>query len=253
MTHDKKYTAGFTLVELAIVLVIIALIVSGVLVGQELVQQARLRKVMNQIEQFDRASNTFRLKYDYFPGDFPGAHTMFGQFSGCANTTNVGLDFLDDGCNGNGNGYVNIIGESLLFWAHISLAGMLPGTYTGFAALGASSSIISTFIGGVNAPWVGPHKGLAWAVSTNAVSVAKLGYVLGKPDPLVPGGAAYTTREALTLDTKLDDSKPLTGRVNALANDCVDTGEYDLSLTSIECTLGIDVNQTDLLAQIGAL
>ena len=41
----KDYTRGFTLIEIAIVLVIIGLLVGGVLRGQELITGARVRKL----------------------------------------------------------------------------------------------------------------------------------------------------------------------------------------------------------------
>jgi len=242
----SRYKAGFTLVELAIVMVVIGLIVSGVLVGQDLIQQARLRKMMNQLDQYDRALNTFLLKYNELPGDFTGAHRFFGQFSDCDNTTNVGTDFLDAGCNGNGDDYVNPLGESLLFWAHLSLAGMVPGTYSGFAASTSedSSSVMqvdAAFAGGINVPFIGPHKSIAWAMSANSsAGRVRVGYILAVIHLGVPINFAFTTTESLTIDNKMDDGKPETGRVLAEGN-CVDNGEYDLSATGINCRLYINL------------
>ena len=54
--------AGFTLVELAIVLVIIGLIVSVVLVGQDLIKSAEMRAVIRQQDQFQVAVDTFFTK-----------------------------------------------------------------------------------------------------------------------------------------------------------------------------------------------
>jgi prepilin-type N-terminal cleavage/methylation domain-containing protein len=71
--------AGFTLIELSIVLVIIGLIVGGVLVGQDLIRAAAVRAQITQIEKYNTAANTFYGKYGYLPGDINGtAATQFG-------------------------------------------------------------------------------------------------------------------------------------------------------------------------------
>jgi len=61
--------SGFTLIELSIVIVIIALIVGGVLVGQDLISAAAARAQISQIEKYQTAVYTFQGKYGYLPGD----------------------------------------------------------------------------------------------------------------------------------------------------------------------------------------
>lgn len=63
-----KKKNGFTLIELSIVLVIIGLIVGGMLVGQDLINAAKVRAEFSQMEKLDAAVNTFRLKYNALPG-----------------------------------------------------------------------------------------------------------------------------------------------------------------------------------------
>ncbi len=65
---------GFTLIELSIVLVIIGLIVGGVMVGRDLMEAATLRSVASQLQSYQVATNTFRLKYNALPGDIKAAH-----------------------------------------------------------------------------------------------------------------------------------------------------------------------------------
>ncbi|MDO9008307.1 MAG: prepilin-type N-terminal cleavage/methylation domain-containing protein, partial [Thiobacillus sp.] len=43
----KRHQSGFTLIEIAIVLVIIGLLLGGILKGQELITQGRIRNVAN--------------------------------------------------------------------------------------------------------------------------------------------------------------------------------------------------------------
>ena len=58
-----KKRSGFTLIELAIVLVVIGLITGGILVGQDLIQAGQLRSVISQVEKYETAANSFKLKY----------------------------------------------------------------------------------------------------------------------------------------------------------------------------------------------
>lgn len=60
---------GFTLVELAIVLVIIGLLVGGVLVAQDLIHAATAQRFIKQTHKFNQATLAFRLKYQCLPGD----------------------------------------------------------------------------------------------------------------------------------------------------------------------------------------
>jgi len=107
---------GFTLVELAIVLVIIGIILGAVLKGQELIYNAKVKRVQSQIKEFISAFYTYYDKYGYYPGDDPTAST---KFSGAPNG------------NGNGlveGGYCDITGEeSCYIWRHLRYANIISG------------------------------------------------------------------------------------------------------------------------------
>ncbi|MFO0388554.1 MAG: type II secretion system protein [Alphaproteobacteria bacterium] len=64
---------GFTLIELSIVLVIIGLVTAGVLVGKDLINQAELRSIITDVEKYNTAVNTFKVKYCCLAGDCPFA------------------------------------------------------------------------------------------------------------------------------------------------------------------------------------
>src|SRR5882757_2419229 len=106
--------AGFTLIELSIVLVIIGLIVGGVLVGQDLIRAAEVRATISQIEKYNTAVNTFRGKYNALPGDMNSSTATAFSFA-----TRGGAAGQGDGngvIEGPGpNGYVQA-GETLSFW-----------------------------------------------------------------------------------------------------------------------------------------
>ena len=93
-THSQ---AGFTLIELSIVLVIIGLIVGGILTGQSLIHTAELKNQMKQMSDYQVAFNTFQVKYNCIPGDCANATQFFGTTDSFGNTIN----------NGNGNGLID--------------------------------------------------------------------------------------------------------------------------------------------------
>ena len=116
----QKKQSGFTLVELSIVLVIIGLIISSVLVGQDLVRAAEMRAAITQLESFNAGVGTFRSKYNGLAGDVAG---------------NTDFNFA---CNGNGDGNLSVstdltvgstanpgvtAGENTCFWNHLAGSG----------------------------------------------------------------------------------------------------------------------------------
>jgi prepilin-type N-terminal cleavage/methylation domain-containing protein len=131
-TKSRIVKAGFTLVELAIVLVIIGLVVGGVLVGQDLIYAAKVRSQIKQVEEIETQMNTFRTKYNCTAGDCANATDFFGTTDAQGNTVR----------NGNGNGiikadysygslqsasdclWVNMSGEVSQFFMQLYLAGI---------------------------------------------------------------------------------------------------------------------------------
>ena|SRR5258708_11008841 len=68
-SSNQRLRAGFTLVEIAIVLVIIGLIIGGVMVGADLIAVAQVRSQIAQIERYNTATHAFQLQYNALPGD----------------------------------------------------------------------------------------------------------------------------------------------------------------------------------------
>lgn len=120
-----KRQQGFTLIEIAIVLVIIGLLLGGVLKGQELITSARVRNLISTQDGIKAAYFGFLDRFRSLPGDYTAAST---NINGVASTNN-----------GNGNGRIEtgltatattVAEEHILAWEHLSKAGFLNGSYT---------------------------------------------------------------------------------------------------------------------------
>jgi prepilin-type N-terminal cleavage/methylation domain-containing protein len=110
----KTQQGGFTLIEIAIVLVIIGLLLGGVLKGQELITSARVRNMISQQDGIKAAYFGFLDRYRALPGDYVAASNNI------KGVTNIG----------NGNGQIETGKESILVWDHLSKAGFINGSYT---------------------------------------------------------------------------------------------------------------------------
>lgn len=111
-SHFPRRQTGFTLIEIAIVLVIIGLLLGGILKGQELITSARVKNIVAQIDGTKAAFFGFQDRYRALPGDFNAATTQIADASR----------------DGNGNGVIDAT-ESIAVWDHLSHAGFINGTY----------------------------------------------------------------------------------------------------------------------------
>jgi prepilin-type N-terminal cleavage/methylation domain-containing protein len=110
MMRNEK---GFTLVEIAIVLVIIGLLIGGVLKGQAMIQNAKTKRIVKSADELRAAVYTFYDKYGNFPGDENSANTP-----------------PNDTHNGNGNGQI-AAGEADQAFEDLVLAGIIGGDFDG--------------------------------------------------------------------------------------------------------------------------
>ena len=198
----SKHRSGFTLIELSIVLIIIGLIVSGVFVGKHLIEAAENRAIIHDIEQFKNAFYTFYSKYDHIPGDIPNATSFF---SGC----------VDDGgnlCNGDGDKLIEYGNyEAIRVWQHLSLAGMVKGSYTGLIAdlptIGLTSPLAGLG-GGFYSFYY--HPTTMYGVSDSDFRLGSIFDNAWAIDSLV------TAQRAWNIDKKMDDGEASTGYVHTL-------------------------------------
>src|SRR2546430_13056127 len=121
--------AGFTLVEIAIVLVIIGLLLGGVLKGQEMITQAKIKNIVNDFNGITVAVTSYQDRYRAIPGDDLNATarwTVQAPASGNGNGIIAGLYNAPPGA-----GAPASAAESNLFWQHLRIAGFIPGLTTG--------------------------------------------------------------------------------------------------------------------------
>jgi len=112
---------GFTLIEIAIVLVIIGLLIGGVLKGQELITSARVRNLIAQQDGIKAAFFGFQDRYRALPGDYAAASVNINCTTPCADGDGDGL-ILEPNLSG--------VYESIIAWHHLSAAGFLNGSYS---------------------------------------------------------------------------------------------------------------------------
>jgi prepilin-type N-terminal cleavage/methylation domain-containing protein len=132
----RRTAGGFTLIEVAIVLVVIGLLLGGVLKGQELITAARVRNIIKQEDDVKAAFFGFLDRYRLPPGDYNRATAHIPGISTAA----------CNGGNGDGNARVETTNnENTLLWEHLSKSGFLGGTYTCAATVGPSTTPMNPY------------------------------------------------------------------------------------------------------------
>lgn len=221
MIHTPKQLRAFTLIELSIVLVIIGLIVSGVLVGRNLILAAEARSQIAQIESYQVATNTFRQKYGYLPGDIPDPDAT--NFAFVARGSGTGQ--------GDGNGVIEAgsyasyagvhpgLGEHLVFWVDLSTAKLIPENFK-FSASEWSTAVTALSLSAVNQYWPAAKIGQGNFIFTlspeskNNFVLSRTAHISGGGSPdLYAGGIPVI--QAYNIDSKVDDGLPGTGSVQA--------------------------------------
>jgi prepilin-type N-terminal cleavage/methylation domain-containing protein len=191
--YETNNQRGFTLVEIAIVLVIIGLLLGGILKGQEMINQARIKNVINDFNGITAAVNSYQDRYRAVPGDDQGATarwTVAAPAGGNGNGIIAGL-YNANNTAGTG-GAPAAAAESNLFWQHLRLAGFVSGATAGLG----SGTPPPNATGGI----VGVETGVT---GTNGMGFTSLIICTSNlPDKI-----------AIAVDTQMDDANSTTGQV----------------------------------------
>ncbi len=150
----KQKQSGFTLIEIAIVLVIIGLLLGGVLKGQELINSAKVKNLATDFKNVPIYIYAYQDKYRALPGDDSKADSHLAV-SGVSVTITKG----------DGNGVIDgawdaTSGESFQFWQQIRLAGIAPGPTTTTDSAYIPTNTIGGNIGITNSGTNNPITGL---------------------------------------------------------------------------------------------
>jgi prepilin-type N-terminal cleavage/methylation domain-containing protein len=189
--YNQRKQAGFTLVEIAIVLVIIGLLLGGILKGQEMITQARIKNVVNDFNGITVAVTSYQDRYRFLPGDDPNANTRWttqapasgGGNGAIAGKYNATVAAAPTGAE-----------ESNLFWQHLRIAGFVAGVTTGAASGTQPPNAAGGIIGVENA-----------VVGTNGLGFTGLTICSSNlPDKI-----------AIAVDTQMDDGNSGTGQLRA--------------------------------------
>ena len=187
----KRNQSGFTLVEIAIVLVIVGLLLGGILKGQELVQNAKVRNIADQQNAIKAAYYAFQDRYRALPGDYVAAGN---------NIPNVAA-----ATNGDGNAQIGVPGgasnEPVFAWHHLTNAGFISCSEC--AAPSATPGVPAAGNSPVNA-----NGGVMTIVFDNAYSnaVATIPNINN-----LKSGNQIPSNILAEVDRKIDDGNPQTG------------------------------------------
>jgi len=222
--------AGFSLLEMAIVITIIGLIVGAVVGGREFMRNAELTTLMNESKFYINQFNQFQTNYSAVAGDMANASVVWPVTAH----------------NGDGNGLVRAAAaantvEVFYTFEHLSLAGLITGSYSGATTGGGGTyyatigtNVPTSIVSGVTYLFDHPDA-LDGNVSADALyfdglypNVLRVAAVGANALPAMP---ILSPRDALQSDLKFDDGIPNTGWIvtpksSALANCTTGAGPY---------------------------
>jgi prepilin-type N-terminal cleavage/methylation domain-containing protein len=248
----RHHSNGFTLVELSFVLAIIGFLVGVIFVGQSLIKSANMNSVLTDAAKYTDAFTNFRDKYQALPGDMPNAESYWGTpGGGCP----AGAGTTKEVCNGNGDGVIFKINdaanavERAVQWVELANSGMITGAYQyqgwfsffpgltmprssynegSFQAIYGPGAIFNTYI----FPTI-PQYNMHFLWFGRAIT----NYGIGLP--------IFSGLEALSIDIKIDDGNPATGKFRASRNTSLGGRTPSCLTTDVATTAAYNLTTSD--------
>ncbi|MCE3255532.1 MAG: prepilin-type N-terminal cleavage/methylation protein [Rickettsiaceae bacterium] len=252
----SKKRKAFSLVELAIVIIVIGLLVAAVIGGASLTKNATLRGVISEARGYQTAVNAFYERFQALPGDYnqnvggsftaPNVATVLGNADGK-------IQFYANAALGTATNRL----EGNLAWQQLKNGGFVDAVFTpGSANTAANGEIVaSTYVltpglSITGTPTAGGASGIptsklpnsGWAfdyvlasnqnqlILTGTVTAPAIAASAVTVQNMQPTGALLPI-DALSIDTKMDDTAPRTGKVRS-------AGDADGTLTASPTVLG---------------
>lgn len=238
--------AAFSFIELSGTILILGLLAVFILSGRSLYENYQIKALANDISIFESAIESFRTKYNAYPGDINNAYSIFG--SKCADSSN-NCDSTD---------YNNLIdrNETIMAWKHLEVSGFIDQR---FEQIVAPSLVVPTITCelGRNLPVASYGEAVFTFDNSSNTSFTTMISAPGQLMQIGSGDGAgltacgtnglFTAEFMWNLDKKYDDSLAFDGKylnTEATTNGCSNTADddYDLSRSGENlCTIFIDI------------
>jgi prepilin-type N-terminal cleavage/methylation domain-containing protein len=190
----KSQQSGFTLVEIAIVLVIIGLLLGGILKGQELINSAKVKNLANDFRVIPTYIYAYQDKFKALPGDDAQVVPHVGATGTQGATPPAGNGVI----NGNWNS-ATATDESFLFWQHARLANL---------AAGPTDTADPTYI---------PRNAVGGVIGISSATGAQV-QITGMTGTYQVCSAGILGKFAKQLDIQMDDGNTATGSLRVVAD-----------------------------------
>jgi prepilin-type N-terminal cleavage/methylation domain-containing protein len=213
MKQIKRNQKGFTLIEMAIVLVIIGLLLGGVLKGQEMIESARIKSVVGDMNGISAGYNTYLDRFRAIPGDEAIATMTARGWTG-----NQG---------GNANGALGITPAQTF-----TNGGEQPAMLRALRGSGVIAGDPTITVGVVSLPRAG---------TGGLIGVTVGAYGLPGPTVCVSG---LSTAQALGVDTTIDGTLPATNIGNNIGSARGDTSATNPFAPVATAPTGLAYNST---------
>ena len=257
MPHTPKH--GYTLLEMSIVLLILALIGGAIVGGESLVNAWRIRSILTETNMYITALDDFKSRYNGYPGDISDATSLWSEDAACPNTPTTTVTHRET-CNGNANGRIaDIYGDGTTnnpqeiyrAWQQLSNAGYISQPFTGVTGPGGTNhSVIGVNVPASRAAEDGGYALYYFTVyDGNIANWPRVGHMVAlgtKTANGLPQGNILTPQDSSSIDQKIDDGKPAYGRVgvgkpgggispDCATSDTADAALYKISYDDIAC------------------
>jgi prepilin-type N-terminal cleavage/methylation domain-containing protein len=221
----KSYKSGFTLIELAIVLTIVAILIAGVLQGDRLVSSFRVASTVSYFEKYKAAYDEFQKKYMALPGDLEDASNIISS-AVTSSSGSLGDNKIDYSSNNT---------EQFAAWQQMAAAQLIQGGYSG---TGTQTSY-NTGSTNTNIP-SGPHQQSGFRIyydstaETHFISYTRFQAGCNSANNCETVGVLQPS-DSILVDKKMDDGIPNTGKILAVDGNSLSTSNV---LSALNCENG---------------